>query len=193
FLQHPAYYPKTSAVGTGRVVALVPGYLQEAASVEVAHDKRDRRSVIGAVSTVYNRQLTSTPTPLFLNALTGRMPGLYTQEISGFRSARISPITANDLAGSLPTDATKYKTSLSDNSELMFQLRGQNPVVMIDGVQRDIFSIDPESIESITVAKDALSSILLGQRSSRGVLQETTKKGEVAQPRTSVTAQTARH
>lgn len=189
-LQHPAYYPKTSAVGTGRVVALVPGYLQEAASVEVAHDKRDRRSVIGAVSTVYNRQLTSTPTPLFLNALTGRMPGLYTQEISGFRSARISPITANDLAGSLPTDATKYKTSLSDNSELMFQLRGQNPVVMIDGVQRDIFSIDPESIESITVAKDALSSILLGQRSSRGVLQVTTKKGQVGPPRISFTAQT---
>src|SRR5690606_15760384 len=91
---------------------------------------------------------------------------------------------------SLPTDATKYKTSLSDNSELMFQLRGQNPVVMIDGVQRDIFSIDPESIESITVAKDALSSILLGQRSSRGVLQVTTKKGQVGPPRISFTAQT---
>src|SRR5690606_20707043 len=115
---------------------------------------------------------------LYLNALAGRLPGLYTQETSGFRSARIFPITANDFAGSLPTSETKYNTSLTDNAEVAFQLRGQNPVVLIDGVQRDIFSIDPQNIESITVAKDALSAILLGQRSSRGVLQVTTRKGK---------------
>jgi len=189
-LRHPAYYSKTLAAGTATTVALVPNYLQEPATVDVLHDKRDRNTVIGSVAVVYNSQLKSTPTSLYLNALTGRLPGLYTQETSGFRSARIAPITANDLAGSLPTSATKYSTSLSDNAEVAFQLRGQNPVVLIDGVQREIYSIDPESIESITVAKDALSSILLGQRSSRGVLQVTTKKGRPGPPRISFTAQT---
>lgn len=189
-LRHPGYYPQTVAVEEASTVAMVPSYLENPATVDVLHDKRDKNAVIGSVSTVYNSQLKSTPTPLYLNALTGRLPGLYTQEISGFRSARTAPITANDLAGSLPTDATKYRTSLSDNAEIDFQLRGQNPVVLIDGVQREIYSIDPESIESITVAKDALSSILLGQRSSRGVLQVTTKKGKPGPPRISFTAQT---
>ncbi len=189
-LQHPAYYSKTLAVDEAATVAMVPDYLETPATVDVVHDKRDKNSIIGSVAAVYNSQLKSTPTPLYLNALTGRLPGLYTQETSGFRSARTSPITANDLAGSLPTDATKYSTSLSDNAEVAFQLRGQNPVVLIDGVQREIYSIDPESIESITVAKDALSAILLGQRSSRGVLQVTTTKGKPGPPRISFTAQT---
>lgn len=189
-LKHPAYYPKTLTVEATTVVAMVPNYLQEPATVDVLHDKRDRNSVLGSVAVIYNSQLKSTPTALYLNALTGRLPGLYTQETSGFRSARTAPITANDLAGSLPTDATKYSTSLSDNAEVAFQLRGQNPVVLIDGVQREIYSIDPESIESVTVAKDALSAMLLGQRSSRGVLQITTKKGKPGPPRISFTAQT---
>jgi len=189
-LQHAAYYEKTVPAEAVTTVAMVPNYLQDPATVDVLHDERDRSSIIGSVAVVYNSQLKSTPTSLYLNALTGRLPGLYTQEASGFRSPRISPITANDLAGSLPTTATKYSTSLSDNEEIAFQLRGQNPVVLIDGVQREIYSIDPESIESITVAKDALSTILLGQRSSRGVLQVTTKKGKPGPPRISFTAQT---
>ena len=189
-LQHPMYYTQTLRAEGATTVAMVRKYLEEQETVDVLHDRRDKQSIIGSVDVVYNSQLTSTPTPLYLNALTGRLPGLYTQELSGFRTARTAAITANDLAGSLPTSDTKYSTSLSDNTELAIQLRGQNPVVLIDGVQRDIYSIDPESIESITVAKDALSSILLGQWSSRGVLQVTTKKGKPGPPRISFTAQT---
>src|SRR5690606_12914528 len=148
------------------------------------------KNLLGAVSSVYNNQLKATPTPLYLNALTGRLPGFYTQESSGFRSARSTAITYGDLAGSLPTEGTKYSSTLSDNSELFFRLRGQQPVTIIDGVQRGIYSIDPGSIESSTGAKDALSSILLGQRSSRGVVQITTKKGVAGPPRISFTAQT---
>src|SRR3546814_13796002 len=50
---------------------------------------------------------------------------------------------------------------------------------MVDGIQRDLFSIDPENIESITVLKDALSTLALGQRSSRGVVLITTKKPQI--------------
>lgn len=159
-------------------------------TLNVLYDRKPAHSLLGSVSVVYDNQLKTTPTPLYLHALTGRLPGFYTQEVSGFRSARAAAITSNDLAGSLPSDATKYSSNLSDNSEISFQLRGQQPVTIIDGVQREIYSIDPESIESITVVKDALSSILLGQRSSRGILQITTKKGTVGPPRISFTAQT---
>ena len=189
-IKHPGYYPKIVKLGELSVVTLTPQHLENRDTIDVLHDKRSKNELLGAVDIVYSKQLSTTPTPLYLNALTGRLAGFYTQEVNGFRSARSAAITSLDLAGSLPTSATKYSSNLSDNSEINFQLRGQNPVTIIDGVQREIYSIDPENIESISVAKDALSAILLGQRSSRGVLQITTKKGAIGPPRISFTAQT---
>lgn len=189
-ITHPGYYTERIHVGRVGTVKMVVNYLAKSGDVKVLYDTKARSEVLGAVSSVNNSQITTTPTSLYLHALTGRLPGFYTQVSSGFRSARTAAVTANDLAGSLPTDATKYSSSLNDNSEVYYNLRGQQPVTLIDGVQRDIYSIDPESIESITVAKDALSSLLLGQRSSRGILQITTKKGVAGAPRISFTAQT---
>ncbi|WP_270090871.1 SusC/RagA family TonB-linked outer membrane protein [Sphingobacterium sp. SYP-B4668] len=188
-ISYPGYYTKTIKINGVTTVSLTPHYLAQDSLVNVLYDKRQKNSLLGSVAVVYNSQLKGTPTPLYLNALTGRLPGFYTQETNGFRTPRSTAITSLDLAGSLPTNATKYSSSISDNTEVAFHLRGQNPVTIIDGVQREIYSIDPESIESITVAKDALSSLLLGQRSSRGVLQITTKKGRPGPPRISFTAQ----
>src|SRR5690606_39073186 len=168
-IKHSAYFPATVDTQIKTTVVLADSYVPEIEFVDIPYEKKKTDHFLGSAAVLYHRQIQSTPTSLYLNALTGRMPGLYTQEISGFRLARTDGITAMDLAGSLPTDATKYSSSLSDNSEIAFNIRGQSPVTMIDGVQRDLFSIDPESIESVTVVKDALSSILLGQRSSRGV------------------------
>lgn len=62
-----------------------------------------------------------------------------------------------------------------DNSEFLISARGQSPVAIVDGVERDLYSIDPEAIESVTIQKDALSNMFLGMRSSRGALIITTK------------------
>lgn len=175
---------------TALTTRLENSYLKDPEKIGVLYNEKNTKEIVGSVSSVYTRQIETTPTSLYLNALTGRIAGFYTQEISGFRSARTAPITYNDLAGSLPSNNTKYSSTNSDNSEISFNLRGQSPVVLIDGVQRDIYSLDPESIESITVLKDALSTLLLGQKSSRGVLQVTTKKGIAGPPRISFTAET---
>lgn len=186
------FYPSLVRCGDGgpSLVRLAPSYLRDPARIPVLYEDMPGRSMVGSVAAVYTPQLTTTPTSLYLNALTGRLPGLYTQETSGFRTALTNPTTVNDLAGSLPNDATKYSSSNSDNSEMFFQLRGQSPVTIIDGVQRNIYSLDPEDIQSVTVLKDALSTLLLGMKSSVGVLQITTKKGEPGPPRISLTAQT---
>lgn len=183
------HYVKTVSVTTQSTVKMESQYFKEPEEVNSLYGVKNVNENLGAISSVYTKQLTTTPTSLYLNALTGRLPGFYTQEVSGFRSAKITPITFVDLAGSLPSEATKYSSSISDNSEINYNLRGQQPVTIIDGVQRDIYSIDPESIESITVLKDALSTLLLGQKSSRGVLQITTKRGMAGAPRISFTAQ----
>lgn len=183
------HYIKTMLLNSQTTVKLESRFLKEPEEINSLYVSKKASENLGAVSSVFTKQLTTTPTSLYLNALTGRLPGFYTQEVSGFRSAKVTPITYNDLGGSLPTEETKYSSNNTDNSEIEYNLRGQQPVTIIDGVQRDIFSIDPESIESITVLKDALSTLLLGQKSSRGVLQITTKRGTVGAPRISFTAQ----
>ncbi len=188
-VSYNGYYSKTVNVQKNATVRLLPQYLYKQETVNVLYDEKAENEVLGAVSSVNNNQIRTTPTSLYLNALTGRLPGFYTQEMSGFRSARTTPVTVDDF-GSRPNSATTYNSSLSDNSEVGYSLRGQLPVTIIDGVQRDIYSIDPESIQSITVLKDALSTLLLGQKSSRGVLQVTTRRGVLGPPRISFTAQT---
>jgi TonB-linked SusC/RagA family outer membrane protein len=116
-------------------------------------DKTEKKTnLLEATSTVYTDQLTTTPAPSFLQALPGRLSGLYTRQRSGVQD--------ND-----------DPTTLMD-----FRVRGQNPLILVDGVPRDFTSIDPESIESISVLKDALSTVLYGQQSSNNIILVTTKR-----------------
>jgi len=156
--------------------------------IPVLYGEVSRKSIVGSIATVYTNQLSTTPATLYAYALPGRLAGLYTQQTSGFRS----PGTGNNFdvdifVGNIPKSGAMEP---SDNTEMNLWLRGQVPVTIVDGVQRDVFSIDPENIESISVLKDGLSTILLGQRSSRGVLLVTTKRARPGKPRLSFTAQT---
>lgn len=151
---------------------------------------------IGSISTVYNKQLSTTPASNYLYALQGRLAGLNVNQTSGFYSALTSPLTDVDIfVGNIPKNNSG--AGPSDNSEFNVQLRGhgssfgQAPITIIDGVQREIFSLDPENIESISVLKDALSTILLGQNSSRGALLVTTKSPMQGAPRLSFTVERA--
>lgn len=169
-------------------VNLTPSYLKSPDKIDVLYGTADRSSVLGAVSTIYTNQLTTTPASLYTYALPGQLPGLYTQQVSGFTAPATSGQTQADFIGNV----VKHNNySANDNNEILLSLRGQAPITIIDNVQREISSIDPESIESITVLKDALSTILLGDNSSRGVLLITTKHPEAGKPRISLSAQTA--
>ncbi len=58
------------------------------------------------------------------------------------------------------------------------------PLILVDGVEVNVNNIDPESIESISVLKDASASAIYGSRAPFGVILITTKKGKAG--RTSV-------
>ncbi|PMD88570.1 hypothetical protein BWI97_25270 [Siphonobacter sp. BAB-5405] len=116
-----------------------------------------------STQTVYNNDLTKMPVASFLNALPGRFAGLGSIQGSG--------------------EPGSDGTALS--------LRNQGPLVVIDGIPRNITVFDLEEIESVTVLKDALATAMLGVRSSNGVLLVNTRKGFASRPRISFTAQTA--
>jgi len=52
-----------------------------------------------------------------------------------------------------------------------------SPLVLVDGVEMDLNNVDPESIESVSVLKDASASAIYGSRAPFGVILITTKKG----------------
>ncbi|MBL7736385.1 MAG: carboxypeptidase-like regulatory domain-containing protein, partial [Chitinophagaceae bacterium] len=51
------------------------------------------------------------------------------------------------------------------------------PLILVDGVETNPDFLDPESIESISILKDASASAVYGSRASFGVILITTKKG----------------
>ncbi len=169
-------------------VRLIATYLKTPKRIDVLYGTANAANVLGAISTIYTPQLTTTPSTLYTYALPGQLPGLYTQQTSGFAVPQVAAQTQADFIGNV-VQHNNY--SANDNNEITLSLRGQTPITIIDNVQREISSIDPESIESISVLKDALSTILLGNNSSRGILLVTTKRPEIGKPRISFTAQTA--
>lgn len=174
--------------GTDLTIRLIDTYIKAPAKINVLYGTADADKSLGAISTIYTNQLTSTPASLYTYALPGQLAGLYTQQRSGFSNPQLTGQTQADFIGNVVLH-NNYQAN--DNTEFFVSLRGQAPITIIDGVQREISSLDPESIESVSVLKDGLSSILLGQNSSRGVILITTKRAQAGAPRISFTAQTA--
>ncbi|WP_460687554.1 SusC/RagA family TonB-linked outer membrane protein [Niabella aquatica] len=179
---------KLSDTDNDITVLVRQSYLITEDTLDVLYGEQKKSLFLGAASTVYTPQLSTTPATLYPYALTGRLAGLYTEQLQGFRtfSGTDDAISKQDLVGSL---ARTGLGQFSDNNEILLRLRGQGTTVMVDGIQRNIFSLDPESIESVSVLKDGLSTIALGQRSSKGLLLVTTKKPQMGPPQFSFTAE----
>ena len=128
---------------------------------------------LGAVSTVMGRDLQKYLSTDIITGLQGRMAGFNISQYRGFDLQRTSVNTKGDLIGNRP--ASYGQMPFSDNTRFTLGARGLAPVVIVDGVEREFFALDPENIESVTLEKDALSSLFLGMKSSRGALVITTK------------------
>lgn len=150
-------------------VAAVALKAQDAPVDSVAHTKSN---TLGASSTVYTNDLVKYQSATILTGLQGRLKGLNVSPFRGMQLLRTEANTKSDIVGAIPNVGGGI---YGDNSEFLISARGQSPIAIVDGVERDLYSIDPEAIESVTIQKDALSNMFLGMRSSRGALIITTK------------------
>lgn len=150
-------------------VAAVALKAQDAPIDSVDHTKSN---TLGASSTVYTNDLIKYQSATILTGLQGRLKGLNVSPFRGMQLLRTDANTKSDIVGAVPNVGGGI---YGDNSEFLISARGQSSVAIVDGVERDLYSIDPEAIESVTIQKDALSNMFLGMRSSRGALIITTK------------------
>ena len=150
-------------------IAAVALKAQDAPIDSVDHTKSN---TLGASSTVYTNDLVKYQSATILTGLQGRLKGLNVSPFRGMQLLRTEANTKSDIVGAIPNVGGGI---YGDNSEFLISARGQSPIAIVDGVERDLYSIDPEAIESVTIQKDALSNMFLGMRSSRGALIITTK------------------
>lgn len=126
--------------------------------VVVGYGTQSRRTLTTAISRIDGAELFDAPVSNVGDALKGKIPGL-----------RVS--TNNSTSGSAPRFMIRGGSSISMSND---------PIVIVDGVLRDINDINPNDIESIEVLKDAASAGIYGARASNGVILVTTKKGNAS-------------
>jgi len=146
--------------------------------VVVGYGKQKKLTITGAVTTVNVADIT-TPNRSLSNALAGKVAGVISMQRSGEPGYDNASFTIRGIG------------TFTGNS---------NPLIIIDGVQRDDVNstyggaynnIDPEDIQSISLLKDASSTAVYGAKGANGVLIINTKKGVAGKPKISFKTETS--
>lgn len=127
--------------------------------VVVAYGTQKKINVTGAVSAVTSDKIEERPVQNVSQALQGIIPGLNVTSSGG--GELNNPLKVN----------IRGAGTIGDGSN-------SSPLILIDGMEGDMNSINPQDIESISVLKDAASSAIYGSRAPFGVILITTKRGK---------------
>ena len=138
----------------------------------IAYGKRNTREQVGAIGSVNAEDLQKVPSPSLENLLQGRIAGVDVTNLSGSPGGGGSKVTIRGF-----------------NSLNQQGVNDGTPLYVVDGVPvandpqnmggiNALAGLDPSSIESVQVLKDAASASLYGSRAGNGVILITTKKGK---------------
>lgn len=109
---------------------------------------------------------------------------LSTINVSELTESRPITNVSHALAGLAAGVNVQMSSNQPGNDNASIKVRGQgtlndsSPLVIIDGAEAGINTVNPQDIESMTVLKDAASSAIYGSRAANGVILITTKQGK---------------
>lgn len=126
--------------------------------VVVGYGTQKKVNLTGAVASVSGAVLTKRPVASAAAMLEGLLPGV------GVVQSKGQPGEGN--------------VSIQIRGKGTFSGAGENPLILIDGIPGNMESLNPSSIESVTVLKDAASAAIYGSRAANGVILVTTKDGK---------------
>lgn len=99
------------------------------------------------------------------------------------RAGGVSSIGAA-LTGNLPGVVTMSSTGMPGEEDPKIVIRGisswnsSDPLILVDGIERPMSSVDIGSVQSISVLKDASATAVYGVKGANGVILITTKRGQ---------------
>jgi TonB-linked SusC/RagA family outer membrane protein len=157
------YVTKEVNVG-GKVlinISLSPDVSSLRQLVVVGYGTQKKTSVTAAIATLKGKDVAATPVTNLSNSLGGRVPGVIVRQNNGEPGNDGSNIYIRGIA------------STSSNNQ---------PLLIVDGIPRDFKQLDPNTIESFTVLKDAAAVAPYGVAAANGVILVTTKSGKTGAP-----------
>ncbi len=108
------------------------------------------------------------------------------------RAAGIGSVSAA-LTGNLPGVATIASSGQPGEEDPRIYIRGAaawntdaQPLILVDGVEREIKSVDISSVATVSVLKDASATAVYGVKGANGVILITTKRGQEGKARIDV-------
>lgn len=126
--------------------------------VVVGLSEQQKKHIASSISSVNIAQQTNgKPITALSQALQGGVTGLQVTQGSGLPGGDAAVIKIRGLS-----------TLQADRA---------NPLVLVDGVPMDMNYIDPVTVESVTILKDAAAAAVYGARGANGVILVTTKRG----------------
>ena len=174
-ISYVGYYDNSATFTAGQPVTVV--LKENVKSLDgvtvIAYGRRNTQELVGAVSSIKADQLKDAPAPSLQSLLQGQMSGLSVTNQSGSPGGGGTRINIRGIS------------SLNDQG-----INDGSPLFVVDGVPLSKVSaestgginalagLDPSTIESVEVLKDAASASLYGSRSGNGVVLITTKKGK---------------
>ena len=158
---------------------------QEPVIVEMSEDQTELDEVVvvgygtvkkitltGAASNIDAEQIRRVPTSSVQNALSGKLPGFFSQQRSGQPGKDASDFFIRGVS------------SLNGD--------GNKPLIIVDDVEYSydqLSQINVNEIESITILKDAATTAIYGIKGANGVLVVKTRRGSEGAPRVTVRAE----
>ena len=138
--------------------------LEEVVVVGFATQKKV--NLTGSVGTATAKDIEARPVANAVQALQGVIPGLNISN-SG-NGGELNATKSIDVRGTGTVGKDASGNAFSSGS----------PLILIDGMEGDLNSINPQDIENISVLKDAAASSIYGSRAPFGVVLVTTKSGK---------------
>lgn len=133
--------------------------------VVVGYGQQKKASVVGAITQATGETLARTGGVSSVGAaLTGNLPGVVTMQSSGMPGDED------------PKIVIRGQTSWN----------GSDPLVLVDGIERPMSSVDIGSVQSVSVLKDASATAVYGVKGANGVILITTKRGSEGRAKISV-------
>lgn len=128
--------------------------------VVVGFGTQKKVNLTGAVGTLAAEELKERPVANVTQALQGLIPGLNIDVSAGSLESR-------------PSINVRGTTTIGQGSS-------GSPLILVDGMEAELHSINPQDIANISVLKDAAASSIYGSRAPFGVILITTKSGGTA-------------
>lgn len=128
--------------------------------VVIGYGTKKKTSVTAAISTLKGAEIAALPISNLSNGLGGRVAGVIVKQGSGEPGRDASSIFIRGISS---TGSTQ-------------------PLIIVDGIPRSFQQLDPNSIETFSVLKDAAAVAPYGVAGANGVILVTTKKGKTGAP-----------